>query len=114
MFRRKQIFDLALLVVLSLFVAYWSILYIRPYKGVVGNLCEKTAENPAGYCFEALPSGGFPFAFMFDNGDVSVVGSLSWIEDDFILIPFIANWCIYFVLFLLLHIAYRKFKARSV
>lgn len=88
-----------LLLVLSALTAYWSILYIRPYKGIIGNLCERTPENPSGYCYEMLPSGGFPFTFLRDNGGVSVVGSLSLMEDTFVLAPYLANWGIYFIFF---------------
>lgn len=98
--RVKRLMVIPLLLGISCLTAYWSILYIRPYKGVIGNLCERTADNPYGYCYEMLPSGGFPFTFMWDRGGVSVVGSLSWIEDTFVLEPFLANWAIYLIIYI--------------
>lgn len=95
----KRLGGVLLLLSLSCFAAYWSILYIRPYRGITGNLCKVTPESPYGDCYEMLPSGGFPFTFMWDNGGVSVVGSLSWIEDTFVLQPFLMNWAFYFIVF---------------
>lgn len=97
--RVRRAVIILLLLGLSWLTAYWSILYIRPYKGVIGNLCEITADNPSGYCYEMLPSGGFPFTFMWDNGGVSVVGRLSLIEDRFVFAPFLANWGVYLVVY---------------
>ena len=93
---------ITLLLPLSALTAYWSILYIRPYKGVIGNLCERTPENPYGDCYDMLPSGGFPFTFMWDRGGVSVVGTLSWIEDRFELAPYLANFGFYLIIYLIL------------
>jgi hypothetical protein len=42
----------------------------------VGNLCEPTRDNPYGNCYERLPVGGWPFAFVRDDPGTSVVGSL--------------------------------------
>jgi len=99
----KWLKRICLLLVLSALTAYWSILYIRPYKGVIGNLCEVTLENPGGYCYEMLPSGGFPFTFMWDRGGVSVVGTLSWIEDRFELAPYLANFGFYLLIYTVLY-----------
>ena len=98
----KLITYLAVVLGAALLTAFMTVLYTRPYKGIVGNLCSQTPENPYGYCYEMLPSGGFPFAFLWDNGGVSVVGRLSWIEDDFALAPFLANVSIYLVIYAIL------------
>ena len=103
----------ALFLISSLLLAYWSILYTRPFSGVVGNLCLKTDENPIGYCYEMLPKGGFPFAFMWDNGGASVVGRLSWIEDDFRVLPFLGNWAFYISLLGLLYVSCSYLRARA-
>lgn len=49
---------------------------------VVGNMCDPTRDNPLGYCFQQLPAGGWPFAFLFDNPTTSVRGQLG-VEDTF-------------------------------
>lgn len=108
----KRFCGLVLLLVLSFFTAFWSVLYVRPYKGVVGNLCDRVDENPMGYCYEMLPSGGFPFTFMWDNGGVSVVGRLSFIEDEIQLLPFLANWAVYFVVFSIAYFSFLCFRSR--
>ena len=108
----KRIMGVALLLISSLIVAYWSILFTRPFPGVVGNLCLQTDENPIGYCYEMLPKGGFPFAFMWDNGGSSVIGKLSWIEDDFRLLPFLGNWWFYISVFAGLYASFMYFRAR--
>lgn len=102
-----------LLLVLSALTAYWSILYIRPYKGLVGNLCEQTRDNPSGGCYDMLPSGGFPFTFMWDQGGVSVVGTLSWIEDRFELAPYLANFGFYLLGYSLIWIFISKMRERN-
>ncbi len=83
------------------------------YKGIVGNVCEKTTENPRGYCYEQLPQRGFPIAYIKDKGGVSVVGRLG-IVDDFELTRFIfanlANTLIYFSILYALFFTYRKYN----
>ena len=69
-------------IVLALTLTVTSCSVYQPtYKGVIGNLCERTDENPYGYCYDDLPTGGFPFIMLKDNGGVSVVGDLSILED---------------------------------
>ena len=94
----KRFCGIIFLLIASFFTAFWSVLYIRPYKGIVGNLCDRTDENPMGYCYEMLPSGGFPFTFLWDDGGVSVVGKLTLLEDKIGFLPFLANWSIYFAI----------------
>ena len=108
----KRLWLLLALLISSLTGAYSSILYTRPFKGIVGNLCDKTSENPMGDCYEMLPSGGFPFTFMWDNAGVSVVGRLSLIEDKFVLYPFLANWVFYFVLIVSVVWGYNRLKQK--
>lgn len=107
----KRLKRFVLLLIVSALTGYWSILYIRPYKGLVGNLCEQTAENPHGGCYDMLPSGGFPFTFMWDNGGVSVVGTLSWLEDTFVLGPYLANLGFYLVIYTILLWLFSRLKA---
>ena len=70
--------------------------YQPTFKGVVGNLCERTDNNPYGYCYDDLPQGGFPLVFMRDNPGSSVVGKLSIVEDNFIERNFLLNYLFYF------------------
>ena len=108
----RRLRALILLLILSAFTAYWSILYIRPYKGVIGNLCKVTAENPYGDCYDMLPSGGFPFTFMWDAGYTSVVGKLSMIEDTFGLLPYLGNFVFYLVIYAILFGVLARRKTR--
>jgi len=70
----------------------------RKYKGVIGNLCDKTVANPAGHCYEQLPQRGFPIAHIRDIGVISVPRQLGF--EDFKFKRFIyarlANTLIYF------------------
>lgn len=109
----KRLIRFVLLLSVSAFTAYWSILYIRPYKGVIGNVCDKTPANPGGDCYDMLPSGGFPFTFMWDQGGVSVVGTLSWLEDTFVLGPYLANLGFYLVIYTILFWLLSRLKSAN-
>jgi hypothetical protein len=61
---------------LAFVLAAGSVVLHRPVRMVVGNMCETTSDNPLGYCFQQLPAGGWPFAFLFDNPATSVRGQL--------------------------------------
>jgi hypothetical protein len=68
---------------LAFVLAAGSVVIHRPQRMVVGNMCETTSDNPHGYCYRRLPTGGWPFAFLFDSPGTSVVGQLGLMEDDF-------------------------------
>lgn len=57
-----------------------SLAYQRPYRAIVGNVCERSTANPLGHCYGDLPAGGFPLPFLYDSPNTSVVGQLG-IED---------------------------------
>ncbi len=42
----------------------------------MGNMCDTTRDNPFGYCYQQLPTGGWPFAFLYDSPGTSVRGRL--------------------------------------
>jgi hypothetical protein len=67
---------------LAFVLAAGSVVVHRPQRMVGGNMCETTNDNPHGYCYQQLPTGGWPFAFLFDSPAASVVGRLGF-EDDF-------------------------------
>ncbi len=70
---------------------------VRYAPEVVGNLCPRTSENPAGLCYEDLPAAGYPFSYWQDLGGLSVQGRLGP-EDKLLVIPFITDWFLYFAL----------------
>jgi len=82
------------------------------YQGVIGNLCGTAETDNIGPCFEALPTGGFPITYAWDNGGVSVVGKLSFVEDRFDAKLMWLNFGVYFVLFGFIFMAYARLKNR--
>jgi len=103
------------LIFLAIILTIISGSFETKYKGIVGNVCEKTTENPRGYCYEQLPQRGFPIAYIKDKGGVSVVGRLGVI-DDFELPRFIfanlANILIYLSILCVLFFMYKKYNIR--
>jgi hypothetical protein len=69
--------------VLGFGLAAGSVVIHRQVPMVVGNMCGPTRDNPYGPCYERLPIGGWPFAFLYDNPATSVVGRLTFVDDDF-------------------------------
>jgi hypothetical protein len=68
---------------LAVVLAAGSVAVHRSERMVVGNMCETTRDNPFGYCYQQLPIGGWPLAFLFDDPTTSVRGQLGLVEDDF-------------------------------
>lgn len=77
---------------LSLVLTIASVVVTRPYQAEVGNVCQKTVSNTRGICYAPLPAGGFPFAYLYDFGGVSVQGKLGFGEDRFVTMPFVVDW----------------------
>jgi len=102
---------LSWLILLAFILSIISLSFKSHYKGVVCNVCEKTAENPRGYCYEQLPQRGFPVGYFRDNGGVSVVGTLHY-GDHFEFDRFAANTLIYFSILYVLFFIYRKYNNR--
>lgn len=96
------------LIFLAIILSLVSLSFRSEYKGVVGNLCEKTANNPMGYCYEQLPQRGFPIGYFRDNGGVSVVGTLHFPDDHFGFDRFGVNTLIYFLILYVLFLVYKK------
>lgn len=103
------------LIFLAFILSIISLSYKSQYKGIIGNLCEKTADNPMGYCYEQLPQRGFPMGYFRDNGSVSVVGKLHLPDDHFELTRFTINTLIYFSILYFLFFIYKKtiYRARN-
>jgi len=68
--------------VLAFCLAAGSVVVHRPVLMAVGNMCDPSADNPGGLCYQRLPAGGWPFAFLYDDPGTSVLGTLGP-EDDF-------------------------------
>lgn len=79
----------------ALLITFISVWYVRPFQRVAGEGCARTSENPQGFCYEQAPSGGFPAAYLYDTLGVSVEGKLSFAEDDFYLLRFMADWLVH-------------------
>lgn len=92
---------IAVIIVLSFFSTVISVNYERFNPTVTGNMC-------GGPCYEDLPAGGFPFSYLYDNGGVSVMGTLSIYEDHFYLIWFLADVVFYLLLYSLLGLVLLK------
>lgn len=82
---------------------------VGTYQGQVGNLCEKTDENPGGWCYESLKQAGYPFAYLRDSGVNSAVGSFGP-EDEFRAWAFVADWAIYSAIVVGLLTIRKKYK----
>ena len=80
------------------------------YQGVVGNLCVDAETGANINCYDALPTGGFPIVYAWDQGYTSVVGSLSIVEDKFVAKLIWANFSIYFLLFSVFYFGWHKFQ----
>lgn len=74
--RIKRIFLALGIVGVSCIVTIISFTHQRHHPVAVGNVCEKTTENPSGLCYEDLPSAGFPFSYVYDSNGSSVIGRL--------------------------------------
>ena len=101
------------LIIVSLLFVIATVFIQRSYIAIVGNVCEKTNENPNGYCYDKLPMKGFPIVYIKDKPGVSVQGSIGF-EDVIIwrfIIGFTANWIVFF---LILYLLYRKFEEPQV
>jgi hypothetical protein len=77
---------LAVLVVIVTFLACGPACGTFAVRGsvvrVVGNVCTPTANNPDGLCYQRLPTAGWPFPYLYDSPDTSVLGKLG-LEDEF-------------------------------
>jgi hypothetical protein len=71
-----------LTVALCFSLAAGSVVIHRQVTMEGGNLCERTTDNPNGFCYGPEPVGGWPFAFLYDDQATSVIGQLGP-EDDF-------------------------------
>ena len=92
--------------ILTIFTSY----YTKSYRGVVGNVCEVTIENPRGWCYENLPMGGFPFIYLKDDPSTSVVGHLSFVEDEVFLDKFFLDWWFYLIVSTILYYLYNRVR----
>lgn len=99
----------AILATLSLLITAASAYIVRLQETPVGNLCEKTAQNPDGLCFDFLPVAGYPVPFWKDIGGISVEGKLGP-EDDFFAAFFIADWAIWYLVLAVLFLVYSRLK----
>jgi hypothetical protein len=99
----KKIIYILIILILSFIATAVSIKYERFHPGVTGNGC----DTPRGLCYEDLPAGGFPFTYIYDRGDVSVIGKLG-LEDNFYTGWFIADVTSYFITFFLIGLLIRK------
>ncbi|MCQ8185995.1 hypothetical protein [Parvularcula maris] len=70
-----------------------SALVLGTFWGITGNVCAPPGFD-WGNCYEVLPKAGWPVAFWFDRGGVSVVGQLG-AEDVFDLTLFAANTAVW-------------------
>ena len=41
-----------------------TLFYQSSMPTIVGNVCDVSAENPQGWCYEDLPTAGFPLYFL--------------------------------------------------
>lgn len=101
-------------VLLALIMTLVSVNYHRHFKGIVGNMCEETAANPSGFCYEMLPQGGFPFSYLYDDPSTSIVGKLGVADLD----NFVTGWFLLdvFTFYLILNItslAYSRLDRRK-
>ena len=103
----KKILIILGITILSLVATVVSVKYERMYSGVTGNVCDVSADNPNGFCYEDLPKGGFPFAYLYDQGGITMRGALE-IFDSFYVTWFITDIVFYFLLFSLILIFGRK------
>jgi len=97
----KKIGLIVFIFLLSIVIAIFSSAYTR--KGPDYTLMCNLGMSPDGIevnCPELSLSGGFPASYLFDVASTSVVGSVSFLEDDFRIYPFIANTSFYFVILL--------------
>lgn len=95
-------------VVFSSVLTLLSARYTKSYRGIVGNMCQVTEENPHGWCYEDLPMGGFPFGYLKDDPGTSVVGRLSFFEDYLFLDIFFLDWVFYLFILAITYYLYNK------
>lgn len=102
------------LIFITFLLTIFTGIFDRKYTAVIGNLCEKTAENPMGYCYGQLPQKGFPIPYIKDKPTISVEGKFG--PEDFetpqFIIGFALNWLIYFLSIYLLFLFLNKSKKR--
>ena len=103
-----------ILIFIALLFTIFTGIVERKYTAIVGNVCEKTAENPMGYCYGELPQKGFPIPCIKDTPTVSVEGKLGLedFEPSQFIISFVLNWLIYFTLTYFLFLFLKKSKKR--
>src|SRR3989339_853071 len=105
----KKILIILGIIILSFIATVLSIRYERTHPTVNGNLCAVTEQNPGGLCYGDLPAGGFPFSYLYDAGEISIIKSLG-VEDNFYIGRFIADMIFYLVFFFLIKLLiWRKF-----
>ena len=98
----KKFVIISIIFVLAVLSAVLSIKYERNHPTVIGNVCQTSPENPKGLCYENLPAAGFPFSYLYDQGGVSVMGTLDIAEDNFYFTWFIADIILYFISYLII------------
>ena len=95
----KSVVQITIVLVVSVIVALSTMFYTQrgPDYTLMCNL-GKSADGMEVVCPELSLSGGFPAPFMYDRAGVSVVGNVSFLEDDFRVYPFISNIAFYFII----------------
>lgn len=80
-----------------------------PELAEYGNLCGPSGNSP---CLGPVLKGGFPFAYLFDAPGVSVVGKLSFGDDDVRPVPFFIDLGMYFAAIWLTRAVARRYSAQ--
>lgn len=119
----KKIIFIFVVILISLLATALSIFYQTTYSTTQGNSCcipncssipycyEENPRASCDYhpeCYDDYPSAGFPFAYLYDNTGISVVGSLDIGEDNFSLPWFFIDFVFYFIIFSLVSVIIRK------
>lgn len=91
--RRWPVF-VVLIALVALVTTLASGLIEGSYLAAQGNLCRPSPLNP-GYCYQPLPTAGWPVPYLFDTPGVSVTGQVSWAEDDVHAVPFIVDLALF-------------------
>jgi hypothetical protein len=95
--------------VIPLFMAMLSVIYVRYVPTVVGDLCGPNGDE---LCYRPLLQGGFPFAYLIDQGGISGMGQLG-IEDKFSALAFGADFLFYVLIVFLIDILIQRSRRRK-
>lgn len=82
---------------------------IGPELVVYGNLCGPSGSD---FCYKPVLKGGFPFAYLFDAPGVSRERQLAFGEDKLHVGGLVANVAAYFVILILMLIAWAVSRRR--